>query len=99
MQEMEHENYSIFVKKYDFNKSDIHNVNIILNDTTKKFRYKHFPSFNYTCQCDIKFMKNVNNQEFNIVVTLGNLEFENQGYGLNQKNSKKVKNLFLKSMR
>ena len=88
MNNMTNENQLIVVKEYEFDKTDIHEIDYILDDVIKDCRKKYFRS----CECrvfyDLCFKNISNNEEVNFAVTHRSMEFKTEFYGLN----KKIKN-------
>ena len=82
------EKYSSAVKDYEIFKSDIDVLKYLLNDTIKDCRNKYFLSFEYRCLYDKNFTNMENNGQVILKITLENMKFKSQSYGL----SKKVKN-------
>ena len=88
MNDMTNENQLIVVKEYEFDKTDIHEIDYILDDVIKDCRKKYFHSFEYRIIYDLCFKNVSNNEEVNFVVTHRSMEFKTEFYGLN----KKIKN-------
>ena len=88
MNEIINENKLFVVKEYEFDKTDIHKIDYILDDVIKDCRKKYFHSFEYRIIDDLCF-KNISNiEEVNFAVTHRSMEFKTEFYGLN----KKIKN-------
>ena len=62
MNDMTNETQLIFVKEYEFYKTDIHKIDYILDDIIKDCRKKNFHSFEYRIIYDLSF-KNISNKE------------------------------------
>ena len=88
MNDMTNENQLIVVKDYEFDKTDIHKIDYILDDFIKDCRKKYFHSFEYRIIYDLCFKNISNNGEVNFAVTHRSMEFKTEFYGLN----KKIKN-------
>ena len=88
MNDMTNENQLIVVKEYEFDKTDIHEIDYIFDDIIKDCRKKSFHSFEYRIVYDLSFKKISNNEETNFTVTHKSMEFKTEFYGL----SKKFKN-------
>ena len=88
MNDMTNENQLIVVKEYEFDKTDIHKIDYILDDVIKDCRKKYFHSFEYRIFYDLCFKNISNNEEVNFAVTHRSMEFKTEFYGLN----KKIKN-------
>ena len=88
MNDMMNENQLIVVKEYEFDKTDIHEIDYILDDIIKDCRKKYFHSFEYRIIYDHSFKNISNNEEVNFAVTHRSMEFKTEFYGLN----KKIKN-------
>ena len=88
MNEIINENKLFVVKEYEFDKTDIHKIDYILNDVIKDCRKKYFHSFEYRIIYDLCFKNISNNEEVNFAVTHRSMEFKTEFYGLN----KKIKN-------
>ena len=88
MNDMTNENQLIVVKEYEFDKTDIHKIDYILDDVIKDCRKKYFHSFEYRIIYDLCFKNISNNEEVNFAVTHRSMEFKTEFYGLN----KKIKN-------
>ena len=82
------ENKLFVVKEYKFDKTDIHEIDYILDDVIKDCRKKYFHSFEYRIIYDLCFKNISNNEEVNFAVTHRSMEFKTEFYGLN----KKIKN-------
>ena len=88
MNEIINENKLFVVKEYEFDKTDIHKIDDILDDVIKDCRKKYFHSFEYRIIYDLCFKNISNNEEVNFAVTHRSMEFKTEFYGLN----KKIKN-------
>ena len=88
MNDMTNENQLIVVKEYEIDKTDIHEIDYILDDVIKDCRKKYFHSFEYRIIYDLSFKNISNNEEVNFVVFHRSMEFKTEFYGLN----KKIKN-------
>ena len=88
MNEIINENELFVVKEYEFDKTDIHKTDYILDDVIKDCRKKYFHSFEYRIIYDLCFKNISNNEEVNFAVTHRSMEFKTEFYGLN----KKIKN-------
>ena len=88
MDEIINENKLSVVKEYEFDKTDIHKIDYILDDVIKDCRKKYFHSFEYRIIYDLCFKNISNNEEVNFAVTHRSMEFKTEFYGLN----KKIKN-------
>ena len=88
MNEIINENKLFVVKEYEFDKTDIHKIDYILDDVIKDCRKKYFHSFEYRIIYDLCFKNISNNEEVNFAVTHRSMEFKTEFYGLN----KKIKN-------
>ena len=88
MNEIINENKLFVVKEYEFDKTDIHKIDYILDDVIKDCRKKYFHSFVYRIIYDLCFKNISNNEEVNFAVTHRSMEFKTEFYGLN----KKIKN-------
>ena len=82
------ENKLTVVKEYEFDKTDIHEMDYLLDDVIKHCRKNYFHTFEYRLVYDIKFTNISNNEEVNLIVTHRSMEFKTEFYGLN----KKIKN-------
>ena len=88
MNEIINENKLFVVKEYEFDKTDIHKIDYILDDVIKDCRKKYFHSFEYRIIYDLCFKNISNNEEVIFAVTHRSMEFKTEFYGLN----KKIKN-------
>ena len=82
---MTNENQLIVVKEYKFDKTDIHEIDYILDDVIKDCRKKYFHSFEYRIIYDLCFKNISNNEEVNFAVTHRSMEFKTEFYGINKK--------------
>ena len=82
------ENKLTVVKEYEFDKTDIHEIDYLTNDVIKHCRKNYFHTFEYRLVYDINFTNISNNEEVNLIVTHRSMEFKSEFYGLN----KKIKN-------
>ena len=82
------DNQLTVVKEYKFDKTDIHELDYLLDDVIKHCRKNYFHTFEYKLVYDIKFTNISNNEEVNLIVTHRSMEFKTEFYGLN----KKIKN-------
>ena len=82
------ENKLTVVKEYEFDKTDIHEIEYLLDNDIKHFRKNYFHTFEYKISYDLSFKKISNNEEVNFTVTHKSMEFKTEIYGLN----KKIKN-------
>ena len=85
MNDMTNENQLIVVKEYEFDKTDIHEIDYILDDIIKDCRKKYFQSFEYRIIYDLSFKNTSNSEEVNFAVTHRSMEFKTEFYGLNKK--------------
>ena len=85
MNDITNENQLIVVKEYEFDKTDIHEIDYILDDVIKDCRKKYFHSFEYRIIYDLCFKNISNNEEVNFAVTHRSMEFKTEFYGLNKK--------------
>ena len=76
------------VKEYEFDKTDIHEIDYLLDDVIKHCRNNYFHTFEYRLVYDINFTNISNNEEINLIITHKSKEFKTELYGLN----KKIKN-------
>ena len=76
------------VKEYEFDKTDIHEIDYLLDDVIKNCRRNYFHTFEYKIIYDINFTNISNNEEVNLIITHKSMEFKTDFYGLN----KKIKN-------
>ena len=76
------------VKEYKFDKTDIHEIDYLLDDVIKDCRRNYFHTFEYKLVYDINFTNSSNNEEVNLIITHRSMEFKTEFYGLN----KKIKN-------
>ena len=81
MNDMTNENQLIVVKEYEFDKTDIHEIDYILDDVIKDCRKKYFHSFEYRIIYDLCFKNISNNEEVNFAVTHRSMEFKTEFYG------------------
>ena len=88
MNEIINENKLFVVKEYEFDKTDIHEIDYLLNDVIKDCRRNYFHTFEYRLVYDINFTNNSNNEEVNLIITHKSMEFKTEFYALN----KKIKN-------
>ena len=63
-------------------KAEIHEVKYILNDTIKGCRIKFFPSFEYSCVYDIKFISLEKTKKLFYYLFFWYMKLKNQFYGL-----------------
>ena len=87
MIEIINENKLFVVKKYKFDKKDIHEIDYLLDNVIKDCRRNYFHTFEYRLVYDINFT-NISNEEVNLIITHKSMEFKTEFYGLN----KKIKN-------
>ena len=71
-----------FVKEYKFDKTDIHEMDYLLDDVIKDCRRNYFHTFEYKLVYDINFTNISNNEEVNLIITHGSMEFRTEFYGL-----------------
>ena len=76
------------VKEYEFDKTDIHEIDYLIDDVIKHCRKNYFHTFEYRLVYDINFTIISNNEEVDLIVTHRSMEFKTEFYGLN----KKIKN-------
>ena len=76
------------VKQYEFDETDIHEIDYLLDDVIKHCRKNYFHTFEYRNDYDISLKNISNEEEVNFVVTDRLMEFRTEFYGLN----KKIKN-------
>ena len=88
MNEIINENKLFVVKKYEFDKTDIHKIDYLLDGVIKDCRRNYFHTFEYKIVYDINFTNISNNEEVNLTITHKSMEFRTEFYGLN----KKIKN-------
>ena len=79
------ENKLTVVKEYEFDKTDIHEIDYLLDDVIKDCRRNYFHTFEYKLVYDINFTNISNNEEVNLIVTHKSMEFKSEFYGLNKK--------------
>ena len=82
------ENKLTIVKEYELDKTDIHEIDYLLDDVIKHCRKNYFHTFEYRLVYDINFTNISNNEEVNLIVTHRSMAFKTEFYGLN----KKIKN-------
>ena len=82
------ENKLTVVKEYESYKTDIHEIDYLLDDVIKHCRKNYFHTLEYRLVYDINFTNISNNEEVNLIVTHRSMEFKTDFYGLN----KKIKN-------
>ena len=73
------------VKECEFDKTDIHEIDYLLDDVIKHCRKNYFHTFEYRLVYDINFTDISNNEKINFVVTHKSMEFKTEFYGLNKK--------------
>ena len=78
-------NESTVVKKFDFNKPDLHEIDYLLDEFFKDCRNKLFHSFKYRLVYDINFRNISNNEEINFTITHRTMELEIEFHGLNKR--------------
>ena len=83
------------VKEYEFDKTDIHEIDYILDDVIKDCRKKYFHSFEYRIIYNLSFKNISNNEEVNFAVTHRSMEFKTEFYGLNKKIKKARENGYI----
>ena len=88
MNEIINKNKLFVVKEYKFDKTDIHEIDYLLDGVIKDCRRNYFHTFEYKLVYDINFTNISNNEEVNFAVTHRSMEFKTEFYGLN----KKIKN-------
>ena len=76
---------SAVVKKYDFDKLDIHEIDYLPDDNFKGCRINYFHTFEYRVVYDIKFTNISNNEEINFTITHTSTEIKTEFYGSNKK--------------
>ena len=82
------ENQSTIVKEYDFIKTDILELEYLLDDIIKDCRNKCFHTFEYYLVYGIKFTNTSNNEEVSFTTTHRSMEIKTELFGFN----KKIKN-------
>ena len=88
MNGMINENKLTIVKVYEFDKTDIHEIEYLLDDVIKHCRKNYFHTFESRLIYDINFTNISNNEEVNLIVTHRSMEFKTEFYGLNKKKLK-----------
>ena len=83
------------VKEYDFDKTDIHEIDYILDNVIKHCRRNYFHTFEYKLVYDINFTNISNNEEVNLIITHKSMEFKTEFYGLNKKLKNARRNNFI----
>ena len=78
-------NENTVVKENDFIKSDIHEIDYLLDVTIKDCRDKYFYKFKNRLVYDIKFTNISNIEEVNFTITHRSMQFKTEFYGLNKK--------------
>ena len=73
------------VKEYKFDKTDIHEIDYLLDNVIKDCRRNYFHTFEYKLVYDINFTNISNNEEVNLIITHRSMEFKTEFYGLNKK--------------
>ena len=71
-------NESIVVKKYDFEKPDIHEIDYLLDDIIKDCRKKYFHTFEYRLVHDINFTNFSNNKNLVYFRVYAGFEADNE---------------------
>ena len=88
MNEIINKNKLFVVKEYKFGKTDIHEIDCLLDDFIKDSIRNYFHTCEYKIVYDINFTNISNNEEVNLIITHKSMEFKTEFYGLN----KKIKN-------
>ena len=84
MNEIINENKLFVVKEYEFDKTDIHEIDYLLDDAIKDCRRNYFQTFEYKLVYDINFTNISNNEEVNLIITHRSMEFKTEFYDLNK---------------
>ena len=95
MNEIINENKLFVVKEYEFDKTDIHEIDYLLDDVIKDCRRNYFHTFEYKLVYDINFTNISNNEEVNLIITHRSMEFKTEFYGVNKKIKKARRNGFI----
>ena len=95
MNEIINKNKLFVVKEYEFDKTDIHEIDYLLDNVIKDCRRNNFHTFEYTLVYDINFTKISNNEEVNLIITHKSNEFKSEFYGLNKKIKNARRNSFV----
>ena len=74
-------NESSVIKENDFNESDIHEIDYLLDDTIKNCRVKYFRTTEYRLVYDNRFTNISKIEEFNFTITHRSIEFQEELYG------------------
>ena len=89
------ENHLTIVREYEFDKSDIHGIDCLLDDIIQECRDRFFHTLEYKLVYDIQFTKISNVEEINFTVPHRSMEFKTEFYLLNKKIKNSRKNGFI----
>ena len=82
------EQYGIVVKEYEIIKPEIDEVDHTLDKVIETVEIKFFHTIEFICVYDIEIIGNTNNEEVNLAITPGYMNFKTEIFGLNEKNQK-----------
>ena len=85
MDGIKNENHLTIVKEYEFDKSDIHEMDCLLDDIIKECRERFFHTLEYRLVYDIQATKFSNIEEVNFTITHRSMEFKTECYFLKKK--------------